>query len=100
MTETTSEPEGEGLISDDIGDENTSEGDDGTEHFQATVTKLSGRIYKVIWIPILVSVLCVAALIYVNVDFRKKMGNAAIRSGRKSSSAHSKSGASRQRSRR
>ena len=35
---------------------------------------MASRIYSVIWIPIVISLICIGALIYVNIAFRKKYG--------------------------
>ena len=46
--------------------------DEELEHYVARATTIANDIYKVIWIPILLIVLCIAALVIVNVMFRKK----------------------------
>ena len=55
----------------------------------ARATTIANDIYKVIWIPMLLIVLCIAALVIVNVMFRKKYPktakSGASRRGRSSS---------------
>ena len=53
------------------------------DHFQGQATTVAGDIYKIIWIPAVISVLCIAALITVNVMFKKKYPK-----GQKSGSSH------------
>ncbi len=57
------EPIGDEYVDDPEGDEN---------HYQSKATTVAGDIYKIIWIPALISVLCIAALVTVNVMFKKK----------------------------
>lgn len=63
--------------------------DEELEHYVARATTIANDIYKVIWIPILLIVLCIAALVIVNVMFRKKYPktakSGASRRGRSSS---------------
>lgn len=41
------------------------------EHFEGEATTVKDKIFKVIWIPIVVSVLCIAGLVYVNLFWNK-----------------------------
>ncbi len=57
------EPIGDDYVDDPEGDE---------DHFQGEATYVASDIYKIIWIPAVISVLCIAALITVNIMFKKK----------------------------
>ena len=64
-------------VEDEIGDE-----------YQGNTSFVSDKIYKIIWIPIVFAVLCIAGLVVVNILFRKKYPKAkagASRRGRSSS---------------
>ena len=53
----------------------TTEGDDEGYYVENTeVTNFAKKIYKVIWIPIVIAVLCVVGLLYVNVMYKKGIG--------------------------
>ena len=44
-------------------------------HEGGKVVAMSSLVYRYIWIPILLAVLCVAALIYVNISFKAKFAS-------------------------
>lgn len=44
------------------------------EHFEGEATTFASSIYKVIWIPILISLLCIGGLIYINLIWSKQHG--------------------------
>lgn len=46
--------------------------DEEIDHFVARATTIANDIYKIIWIPITLAVICVIALVTVNVLFKKK----------------------------
>ena len=47
---------------------------EGEDYDEGETISMASRIYNVIWIPIVISLICIGALIYVNVAFRKKFG--------------------------
>lgn len=55
-----------------IGDEYVDDPEGDEDHFQGEATYVASDIYKIIWIPAVISVLCIAALITVNIMFKKK----------------------------
>ena len=59
---------GSGLIS----EEYVEDDDSNINYFEGKADTVASNIYKIIWIPILISLLCIGALIYVNIWFRKK----------------------------
>ena len=63
--------------------------DEEIDYYQGKATTVASDIYKIIWIPAVISVLCIAALVTVNVMFRKKYPKA--KSGATRTSRTSKS---------
>ena len=59
---------GDGLVSEGYVEDDDSD----TNFFQGKATTVAENIYKVIWIPILLALICVAALVFVNIWFNKK----------------------------
>lgn len=55
------------------------------EYYEGEVSTFGRRIGRVIWIPILMAVLCIAGLVYINVVYKKKFAH----TGRSSSGANS-----------
>ena len=59
---------GSGLISEEYVEDDDSD----IDYFEGKADTVASNIYKIIWIPILISLLCIGALIYVNIWFQKK----------------------------
>ena len=55
-----------------ISEEYVEDDDTDVDFFEGKADTVASNIYKIIWIPILISLLCIGALIYVNIRFRKK----------------------------
>lgn len=80
---TSSEAE---MISSDISE---SVDEEEIDYFQAKVASASKGIYKIIWIPIVLSILCIGGLVTVNVLFRKKYPKKGTAPSRRRNKSHS-----------
>ena len=80
-------------------DERPADDDENIDFFEGKVSTFAGKIYKVIWLPIVLSVICIAALIYVNVVLKNRLipAQAHGASRRSRSGVRSKTSASRRR---
>lgn len=64
--------------------------DEEFEYYEGEVSTFGRRIGRVIWIPILMAVLCIAGLIYINVVYKKKFAHTGrTSSGANAGSSHS-----------